>query len=148
MSDAIPFTTSDAWLLLSIAIAAGDRDAPLSSVIAVGDGINHAIFTPQELRRGTAKLLAGEFIRYEGGRYSLTDAGQGLYDRTVGPVLSRWRQLNEFLGAGRGPTDDPGFEDERFPFPALSDGEIQSAVREYLGTGHVTGTPEGRGGGA
>lgn len=137
MSGPIPFTTSDCWLLLAIAIAAGDRDAPLSSVIAVGDGINHAIFTSQELRRGTAKLVAGGFAHYESGRYSLTDAGHGLYDRTVGAVHSRWRQLNELLGAVGGPDDDPRFEDERFPFPALSDGEIRSAVREYVGTGHT-----------
>jgi hypothetical protein len=143
MTGPIPFTSSDAWLLLAVAVAAGDRDAPLVSVIAVGDGINHAIFTPQELRRGTAKLLAGAFIRYQSGRYSLDEAGRVLCDHTTGPVLARWRQLNELLGADRGPTDDPRFEDERFPFPLLSDGEVRTAVQEYLGAEDTPGAPGG-----
>jgi hypothetical protein len=60
MSPGIPFSWSDSWLLLSIWYASdhGRRGAPLADVIAAGDFINHAIFTPGELQNGLARLTA------------------------------------------------------------------------------------------
>ena len=49
-------TSSDAWILQSIAIASFDKEASLEDVIATGDYINHAIFTAGELQKGILKL--------------------------------------------------------------------------------------------
>ena len=56
------FTWSDAWLLLSVALAAERGRATLKDVIAAGDAVNHAIFTLAELRRGFAKFIAAGHV--------------------------------------------------------------------------------------
>jgi len=62
-----PHPWSDAWLLLAIKYAQGNRpSAELEQIIAAGDGINHAIFTDAELHGGFARLAGGGFILAEG----------------------------------------------------------------------------------
>jgi hypothetical protein len=59
------FLWSDAWLLLSLIYARepADRD----HLRAVGDFINHAIFTDEELDSGLARLLqAGHATEHDG----------------------------------------------------------------------------------
>ncbi|HKO41952.1 MAG TPA: hypothetical protein VJU84_01575 [Pyrinomonadaceae bacterium] len=46
------YNWSDAWLLLAIIYAGRDGDATLLRILAAGDFIEHAIFTPDELESG------------------------------------------------------------------------------------------------
>jgi hypothetical protein len=55
MSSDIPFTWADAWLLESIIAAAGDCAASSKDVIAVGDTLNHTIFTFAQLDGALAR---------------------------------------------------------------------------------------------
>ncbi len=134
------FTWSDAWLLLAVAYASHAREpdtsapASLQDVIACGDAIQHAIFTPAELRRGAAKLLAGGHINVEGGRWSLTPAMASEYRRLtegVQGILDSQEVLERFLRAAPYPAGDPNFEDPLWSLPSLSDAEITEAVEGW-----------------
>ena len=62
----IKFNWSDAWLLLSV-IYAGGEGADLERIISVGDGIEHAIFNPDELESGLARLVSSGHIKEKNG---------------------------------------------------------------------------------
>ena len=130
----IPFTSSDVWVLLSIALAETEPPVRLKDVFFAGDAINKAIFSPQELRRGIAKLTRAGYVRDELGTYSVTSLGRKLVERaraTSGVWLRMWDYLEKELSATRGPEDGPAYEDSRFPYPQLSDAVVAEAEREY-----------------
>ncbi|MGH9962803.1 MAG: hypothetical protein ACREBC_37755, partial [Pyrinomonadaceae bacterium] len=67
----MPAWASDAWLLLSIIYAGAPADsADRARIIEVGDSINHAIFTDEELEGGLSRLLSGGLIREGNGHFS------------------------------------------------------------------------------
>ena len=66
------FVWSDAWLLLSLIYSwePADRDR----LRAIGDFINHAIFTDDELDTGLARLQREGHVIAEGDKYSASPA--------------------------------------------------------------------------
>ena len=56
---------SDAWLLTA-AYFTQENPVSLRGVIGAGDGINHAIFTDDELDHGMTRLTAAGLARLEG----------------------------------------------------------------------------------
>ena len=58
---------SDAWLLLAIVRASANGKAGMQEIIEAGDGINHAIFTDEELEGGLARLTAAGLIKEKNG---------------------------------------------------------------------------------
>ncbi|MGC3968499.1 MAG: hypothetical protein QM775_14310 [Pirellulales bacterium] len=72
------FHTSDAWLLLSLIYARepSDRD----HLRVVGDFINHAIFTDEELDGGLDRLMQAGHAVVEKGRYSPSPQVLAWYD--------------------------------------------------------------------
>jgi hypothetical protein len=69
------FRWTDPWLLLAVAFASREGPASLAGVLAMGDGINHAIFTHAELDRGLVRLIAAGLVEREAGGFRLS--GQG-----------------------------------------------------------------------
>ena len=114
-ADRIEFTWSDEWLLEAIRCLGPEKGATLKDVIAAGDALNHAIFTPAELRTGLAKLLAARHIVEKEGKWFIHEAGR---DPSV-KGTSTWTSR------------DPNFQDPRWNYP-LSDGVIEQAFRDYL----------------
>lgn len=100
------FTWSDSWLLLSL-IYAGEPST-LDHLRAVGDYINHAIFTDEELDGGLARLLrAGHAVEHE-GRFGPTPQVLSWYaSATAGKsrtyVHADLRRVEKFLGMRRDP---------------------------------------------
>jgi hypothetical protein len=131
----IAFTSSDVWVLLSIALSETDvSPVRLKDVFFAGDAINKAIFTPQELRRGMAKLTQAGYVRDELGAYSLTSYGRELVERARAQSsvwLGMWDWLDKELSAKRSSEDRPTYEDSRFPYPQLTDALVAEAEREY-----------------
>lgn len=64
-----------AWIFLSI----GKQPTSLRDIIAVADGINHAIPTYKELQVSFSWLQAHELVRKEGKHYLLTEVGIELH---------------------------------------------------------------------
>ena len=60
-----------AWILLSVP----ERPGTLQDIIAMADGINHAIPTHRELQVSLGWLRARGLVRKEGRRFGTTEAG-------------------------------------------------------------------------
>jgi hypothetical protein len=97
------FLWSDAWLVMAICYA-GPRGsvASLESIIGVGDGINHAIFTLSELNGGLSRLQRAGLITVCENGFSMTPAGEKLVipssKKSVG-LLKRMENICKQLGA-------------------------------------------------
>lgn len=113
--EAIRLTGADQWLLQAVRAAGGAKGASLKDVIAAGDMINHAVFTPTELRTGFAKLLAAEYVVEKNGKWFLRPGERRV--RIIGEPKV-W--------------PDPNTPDPRWNHP-LSDEEISEAIRLYQG---------------
>ena len=130
----IPFTSSDVWLLVAIAMAESEPPVRLPAILFAGDYVNKAVFTSQELRRGFSKLTQAGYVVDADGTYSLSDAARRLVMETEKRSRNwydTWKEVEKELGATRGPENAPGFEDARFPYPALTDKIIADADRQY-----------------
>ena len=95
------FVSSDAWLLLSLIYSreSADRDRLRS----IGDFINHAIFTDEELDGGLARLQYAGHVIAASGRYSPSPAVLAWYAAsTAGKSRTRvhkdLERVKKFLG--------------------------------------------------
>jgi len=79
------FVSSDAWLLLAVIYAGGSADR--ERLKSIGDAINRAIFTDEELDGGLARLLAAGLASEDKGRYSAAQAVTAWYEK-VSPKRS------------------------------------------------------------
>jgi hypothetical protein len=86
---------SDAWLLLSIIHASKAGEANLKNIIAAGDGIEHAIFNPEELQSGFARLTTGGYIREDEKIFYPTEKTMKSYLKTMTPRRSIYKQLED-----------------------------------------------------
>ena len=68
-------------MLLSILIGGGQTNdgASLMSAMRAGDGINHAIFTKEELASGFYRLTVEKYIIARNGKYFAAEQSKSLY---------------------------------------------------------------------
>jgi hypothetical protein len=76
------WTWSDAWLLTA-AYVTQENPVSLRGLIGAGDGINHAIFTDDEIDHGLTRLTAAGLARMEGETIVLTDEAIRLCEEAV-----------------------------------------------------------------
>ncbi len=123
-----PFEPSDGWLLQALLYAGGLTDgAELADVIGLGDGSRDAIFTPDELRGGFARLTAAGYVRGEAGLYFVVGEARSLAKREGLSLAEHATEIEAFLAASNYRGSDDGAVD-----PELSDERIRAAVRAYL----------------
>lgn len=128
------FLWSDAWLLLATGSTAQTEPAQIASVIAMGDAIEHAVFTKEELNGGIGRLQRAAYIEYTPAGLALTPQGRQLLEHAsrAGATLSaQLRALRVQLGApawstSYTPHDAQGSEGE-----FISIEEYDRAVRHY-----------------
>lgn len=77
------WTWSDAWLLTA-AHFTQENPVTLRGLIGAGDGINHAIFTDDEIDHGLTRLSAAGLARLEGETIVLADEAIHLCEKAVG----------------------------------------------------------------
>ena len=75
------WTGAEAWIFLSIGDAGGTDGAPLDKVIAAADSNNHAIPNVDEFSSAVGQLVGAGLVLASPDRYSLTDAGGGLFKK-------------------------------------------------------------------
>ena len=81
-----------AWIFLSLS----EQPASLTDIIAMADGINHAIPTQRELRQSFRWLEDRGLMRKEGKRYSLTVTGIALRrDASSSMIMKTWENVAE-----------------------------------------------------
>ena len=80
---------SDAWLMLAIrSVERGGHGAALEDILACGDAINHAGFTPAELSGGFDRLESGGFIAVDGAECRVTEKFKAAWAKARGDRLS------------------------------------------------------------
>lgn len=128
------YTWSDAWVLAAVTVGGGDHGAGLQAIIEAGDLINRAIFTPQELRRGLAKLLHDGHVRRQDDVFVVT--GRAMSTAVVLAKRSPssydlLQTFEDFLEAEPYPAGSPGEEDPHWTLPDLTDEKIALACAAY-----------------
>lgn len=128
------FRWSDAWLFLAIGYAAEHGDATLASVIAMADGIQHAIPTLDELNGAMGRLARAGLLVPDRERFVPTVDGWALLrqaDAVRGTVFDAERTVEQLLGAAAwSPGYDPA--DARGDEPALiSPEDLEKSLAGY-----------------
>jgi hypothetical protein len=131
----LQFVASDAWLLLAIILASGNDAADLSEIVAAGDGINHAIFTEDEMESGLYRLRSGGYIEESNGRFkpsSPTAERYRLVCEKARAVLKQMDLVSDFIGATPWEFGKAFPRPEnRFRYPGFTSEKFRDAVRTY-----------------
>jgi hypothetical protein len=95
------FVWSDAWLLLSLIYSGEPADR--QRLRSIGDFINHAIFTDEELDGGLARLQQAGYVSVHGHKYSASAEVFAWYTsitagKTRTAVHKDLERVNEYLG--------------------------------------------------
>jgi len=133
--DDLQYEASDAWLLLAIIYAAGNDEATLQKIVSAGDGINHAIFTYDEMDSGLYRLSRGGYIEEVAGKFkpsNLTAEKYRQISRKTRSMLKEMDLLKEFLHAK--PWDfGASFPrpENRYKYPGMTVERFDEAVDNY-----------------
>lgn len=73
MENELKWRWTDGWILMSTFLTHRSEGVRLHEVIAVADGINHAIPTAKELSRSFTKLVRSEVIQITEGRFQIRE---------------------------------------------------------------------------
>jgi hypothetical protein len=106
-------------------MAVPDKPAPLADIIGRGDGINHAIFMPDELRNSLGWLICQGLVRKQDGQYGLTAEGVRLHnDASAGrrSLFKIWDAIADRFAIMQEGAATP---------ENLSDEEFDAAYRQY-----------------
>ena len=127
MNDSITFYNSDAWVLLAIIYANRSGTATLDKVIGAGDAINFAIFLPNELEGGLARLTAGGYVTEHNGTFSPTDKALGYAGsaRRGRAMLKELKDVQRML-ASRSAEPPNGVK-----YPGFSETAYEAAIEAY-----------------
>ena len=133
VKDRIEYNWSDAWLLLAIIYASRDGGATLEKIIATGDFINHAIFNPDELESGFARLTFGGYIEETAGIFSAADKVIRAYEKTTSPRRAIYKELKdtEDLIRAASPTSEQA-RPNNLKYPGFSAEAYTEAVNKYV----------------
>ena len=104
VSTRIQYEWSDAWLLLAIIYASKSGDSTIQKIIEVGDGINHAVFTDEELKGGIERLSQGGFVIERDGSFAPARTVIKAYYRKTTPrraINNELKDIESFLGVSR-----------------------------------------------
>ena len=126
------YNWSDTWLLLAV-IYAGSGGATLERIIAVGDGINHAIFNPDELESGLARLTSGGYIKEKNGVFSATAQVMRAYAKTTSPRRAIHKELEDMeklIGAVSPTSKQP--HTNKLKYAGFSKEAYAEAVSRYI----------------
>ena len=131
----IQFSWADAWILLSIIYASRESGrATLRDIIAVADGIQHAVLNYGEANEGLARLIeAGHVIcdcadfRASAGVLSTYEA----FSKRAAGVREQERELERFLGAAPWSPEYRPLADSSGR--AVSRQDFDAAVKSYVG---------------
>jgi hypothetical protein len=127
VNDSTTFYNSDAWVLLAIIYASRSGPATLDKIIAAGDAINVAIFLPNELEGGLARLTAGGYITEHDGTFAPTDkalaySGSSRYRRAM---LKELRDVQRMLASRS--TEPP----DGVKYPGFLEVAYDEAIEKY-----------------
>ena len=96
------FTHTDVWLLQAILYSSREEAAMLRDIIAVGDGINKAIFAPGELQQGFDRLIKANLITCSDNMFSLSDSARNKLSHLLTDEITVFEardEISKMIGA-------------------------------------------------
>lgn len=127
------FLKTDAWLLGAIFWARrAEGTATLAQIIAYGDALHHAIFNPEEIESGLARLASAGVIREEAESFAPGPAGEPWFEEFNTVTLRTIESLDWFaekLSAGRYP--HLGNTRNNLRYPGFTKQRYDEAIAEY-----------------
>jgi hypothetical protein len=75
------FTDGDAWFFASLCRIGNSGKLDLAKLIAIGDMLNHAIFTYEEIMQGLGKAQTWGLVRIVNRRYRLTKLAKAIHEQ-------------------------------------------------------------------
>jgi|GEM_PF-2630603 hypothetical protein len=128
------FTSSDVWILHTIAYASAHKPASLQDIITVGDFLEHAIFNYGELQNGLHNLFQAGYISQVDKCYVLTEFGKNkLIHIKKRTVMSERDEISKKLGVSSRtpPQSSPEYDPLLNPvFFTIS--EFKIAYKKYM----------------
>ena len=115
-------------------IGGGELGAGLTEIIEAGDVINRATLTPQQLRRGLAKLIFEEHVRREGERFVLAGIARIAYRDRKASLSTSYDLLQfyeDLLQAAPYPAGEADVEDPFWNLADLTDEVVAVATGAY-----------------
>jgi hypothetical protein len=127
VNDSIIYFNSDAWVLLAIIYANRSGHGTLDEVIAAGDSINVAIFLPNELEGGLARLTAGGYITERDGTFAPTSKALA-YSRSSRHRRAMLKELKDVQRMLESRSTEPP---EGVKYPGFSEVAYDQAIEAY-----------------
>lgn len=126
---------SDIWLLLAILLGGGQQQgASLQDIVSTGDGINHSIFTYEELASGLYRLnKVGLINENDKKRFVVTSGAVQLYEDAKargGGIHEVWGRLSQALQAESPPGSLPNPKDQ-YEYPGLTRADVALAIEAW-----------------
>jgi hypothetical protein len=75
------FTFSEAWIFASLCRIGNSGKLDLAKLIAIGDMLNHAIFTYEEIKQGVRKAQAWGLAKVVNRQYRLTKTARVIHEQ-------------------------------------------------------------------
>jgi len=123
---------SDVWLLQAIICGSGDQGASLYHIISIGDALNHAIFTDDELESGFVRLTEGGLIEELSERFFATEKAKEKYSKASskpGSVLTIRDRLAKSIGAVA--WQPKVQKTEKLKYPGFAPEKVAEAIKQY-----------------
>jgi len=133
MKTNIKYEWSDVWLLQTIISGGGDEGASLYNIISIGDALNHAIFTDEELEGGFTRLTEGKLIEERDGRFFATTEAKDIYSKASsksGSIFAIRDRVAKAIDAAPWQAKMSRAENTR-KFPGFSSEGVAEAIRQY-----------------
>lgn len=94
------FTSTDAWIMLSLLLGPADSGSTLRELIATADYINHAVPTYVELADSLQRLRQAGCVIKQADRYCATPAIRSAYAQVTRPrraISQDWQDVERIL---------------------------------------------------
>lgn len=132
-SEAIPFASSDAWLLHAVLLAAKEGEAALDGVVGAADMIQHAMLTFDEIDGGVARLSRAGLVTIKEKRFHLSPAARAIGGRLARlPLQEAGDALRRDLGIPEPvPPFEPTPQDPAWTSGAFTVDDLRKAEEEY-----------------
>jgi hypothetical protein len=129
----IHFLWSDAWLLTAVFYARrADGIATLAEIVGYGDAVNHAIFNPEELESGLARLVSAGLLREVGEDFVPSGDALNWYDEFVESHWSNMRSMDALRDKLRAEHWKPGIDfRNNVPFSGFTCERYENAVAAW-----------------
>jgi len=121
------YETSDLWLLLSVILSG--NGSTLRNIISVGDLMNHAIFTVDEINCGLSKLELNGYLEIRDKKFYPTSKAKDFYkgnSRLKEGMISNYLRLSDLFCKIRVDVK-PALVNEYFTTK-----EVDDAYNEYI----------------